>query len=445
MKKIDLSIDRITRDLSAAFLIFSELPDDGTVAASIHRYFQREIWNETRLVDRFIMYAALPLVPFMAALLATVFTTLNGRFIKKQTGKGIARQTYEQIGLANRFAILPPWRYIFELHDDSKKAHAGEYLNHFEMKAGLYKLLRYYNGGLPIPAERSAGCIKDKARLKTRCNDNGIATTPILWIIEKGQIIKIDWRSTEELPEMDLFVKPSAEQGGGGTSRWNYLGSGQFRYSDGKIMTGDEMLGRLQKTSEHKAYLVQPRLVNHREIIDLANGTLATIHVMSCRNESDDYEVTNAVFRMARSTASVVGNYHAGGIAANVDIQTGVSGRGTRGAWGTATDGGYERHPEANAPILYRKLPCWPELIHFVQHAHSRLFSDQVVIGWDIAILDTGPCLIEANNKALDLDIVQRAKSGPVGNNRFGKLLAFNLRRTVVAKYAPLKVHSLCK
>ncbi|SDY82363.1 hypothetical protein SAMN05421754_102414 [Nitrosomonas sp. Nm58] len=54
------------------------------------------------------MYAALPLVPFVAALLATVFTTLNGRFIKKQTGKGIARQAYEQIGLANRFAILPP-------------------------------------------------------------------------------------------------------------------------------------------------------------------------------------------------------------------------------------------------------------------------------------------------------------------------------------------------
>ncbi|SDY82314.1 hypothetical protein [Nitrosomonas sp. Nm58] len=128
------------------------------------------------------------------------------------------------------------------------------------MKAGLYKLLRYYNGGLPIPAERSAGCIKGKAHLKTRCNDNGIATTPILWIIEKGQIIKIDGQGTEDLPEMDLFVKSLAEQGGGGTSRWNYWGSGQFRCSDGKIMTGDEILGRLQKASEHKTYLVQSQL-----------------------------------------------------------------------------------------------------------------------------------------------------------------------------------------
>lgn len=35
---------------------------------------------------------------------------------------------------------------------------------------------------------------------------------------------------------------------------------------------------------------------------------------------------------------STVDNYHAGGIAANVDIETGVLGAGTRGAWGVVTD-----------------------------------------------------------------------------------------------------------
>ncbi len=87
------------------------------------------------------------------------------------------------------------------------------------------------------------------------------------------------------------------------------------------------------------------------------------------------------------------------------------------------------RHPETNAPILHRKLPCWTELIHCVENAHSCLFSDQVVIGWDVAILDNGPCMIEAN-KAPDLDIIQRIKGRPLGNERLGKLLAFNLRRT---------------
>jgi len=442
---IDLGIDRITRDLSGAMWIYSQLPDDTSSATSIHRHFQREIRSEVSLIDRLAMYAALPLAPIVIVVLSTVFTVLNGRAIRQRTGKSIVRQVGEQIWLATRFAILPPWYYIFELHDDNKRSHAGEYLNRFEMKAGLYRFLRDYNGGLPIPAERSTLCIKDKTRFMARCREHGVTTAPILWVVEKEQIIPIDWNESD-LPEFDLFVKPLNGQGGRGAMRWDYLDSGQFLCNDGRSATGDQMLEFLQQDSKHydNAYIVQPRLVNHPEIADLADGTLATVRVMSCRNEVDGYEVTNAVFRMTLNNTTIVDNYHAGGIAANVNIQTGELGKGTRGAWGVVTDGWYERHPETNATILHRKLPCWAEMINFVQNAHSRLFPDQVVIGWDVALLESGLCLIEAN-KAPDLDIIQRVKGGPVGNERLGRLLEFNLRRTVVAKYASPGMHPLCK
>ena len=136
----------------------------------------------------------------------------------------------------------------------------------------------------------------------------------------------------------------------------------------------------------------------------------------------------------------MVFDFHAGGIAANVDICTGELGRGACGAWGSTADGWYERHCETGVQILHRKLPCWLELIDLVQYAHGIAFPDQVVIGWDVALLDSGPCLIEAN-KSPDLDIIQRIGSGPVGNERLGKLLAFNLRRTVETKYASSGVH----
>ena len=436
MKKIvsGWGLDRITRELSGAMWTFSRLPDDSSTATFVHRCFQREIWYEIRLRDRVTICAALPLVPLVIAVLATAFTALNGQAIKKRTGKGIIRQAREQIELALRCAILPPWYYIFELHDDDKRQRASEYVNRFEVKSGLYRLLRDHNGGLPVPAQRSTAFIKDKLGFMSRCREFGITAAPILFYVTKGQITAVDWNEPG-LPEIDLFVKPLLGQGGINAARWDYLGSGEYRRNDGTRATANEVLEGLRQASQRRAFLVQPRLVNHREIADLGNGTLATIRVMSCRNEQGDFEATNAVFRMARNSTVIVDNFHrGGGIAANIDIHTGELGRGTRGAWGSTAEGWFERHYETNAQILHRRLPCWPELIDLVRYAHGSAFSDQVVIGWDVALLDSGPCIVEIN-KAPDLDMIQRIGSGPVGNERLGKLLAFNLKRTVETRH----------
>jgi hypothetical protein len=434
VKIAKFSIDAFTRNLSGAMWIFARLPDDGTAAGLIHRSIQREVWGELKLGDRAVMSLALPFVPLVLALLVLIFTTANGPAIKRRTGKGIIRQVREQIECAMHMAILPPWYYIFELHDEDKRLHAGEYLNRFETKAGLYRFLRDSNGGLPVPKERSTECIKDKARFRDRCREFGVTTAPVLLNISDERVAVVDC-ALPELPERDLFVKPLHGNGGSKATRWNYLGSGRFKRNNGETLTREELLDRLRHASRHRAFLVQPLLVNHKDIIDLANGTLATVRVMTCRNEQGEIEVTNAAFRMARTRASEVDNFHAGGIAANVDIQTGELGPGTRGAWGVTADGWYERHSETGAAITHRKLPCWPELIALVQNAHATAFADQVVIGWDVALLDSGPCIMEAN-KAPDLDIIQRVGGCPLGNQRLGKLLAFNFKRAIEAKYA---------
>ena len=430
---IDLGFDRIVRDFSGARWIFTQLSADDTAATSIHRCFRRVIWREASLIDRCIMLITLPFLPVMIIALTAVFTAINGRAIKKRTRKAIVRQACEQIVVACRFAILPPWYYIFELHDDGKRRRANEYLNRFETKAGLYRFLRDNNGGLPVPTERTTLCIKDKTLFMAHCRKQGVTAAPIFWIVKDGEITPVD-HDGFDLPACDLFVKPLNGQGGRGTIRWDYQESGRYLCSDGSFVSGDQVIALLRKNSRHTAYIVQPRLINHPDIADLACGALATVRVMSCRDETGGYEVTNAVFRMKRYADVIVDNYHAGGIAANVDIKTGVLGAGTRGGWGVVTDGWYEQHPLSQAVILNRKLPCWEMMIDFVQNAHVRLFSDQVVIGWDVALLDNGPCLIEAN-KAPDLDIIQRVQKGPLGNERLGKLLAFNLHRTVKTKY----------
>jgi hypothetical protein len=89
----------------------------------------------------------------------------------------------------------------------------------------------------------------------------------------------------------------------------------------------------------------------------------------------------------------------------------------------------FDTHPLTGAAIFGRKIPRWEEVLDLARRTHA-VFSDHVAIGWDIAVLEGGPALVEGN-KSPDLDIIQRTHGGPVGNSRFGELLAFHLRRAL--------------
>jgi hypothetical protein len=150
---------------------------------------------------------------------------------------------------------------------------------------------------------------------------------------------------------------------------------------------------------------------------------------MTCLDEHNHPEVTHAVLRMPRTPGIIVDNFHAGGIAAPVDLRTGIMGK--------ATDLGRSRHsrwwdthPTTGAPILGRRVPMWDQVLDLAVQAHAA-FADQIVVGWDIAVLESGPQLIEGN-KGPDLDIIQRTSRRPIGNSRLGVLMAHHLRRALI-------------
>jgi hypothetical protein len=88
--------------------------------------------------------------------------------------------------------------------------------------------------------------------------------------------------------------------------------------------------------------------------------------------------------------------------------------------------GWLDRHPDTNARITGTILPLWSETKTLAILAH-RSFADRVLVGWDIAITDEGPLIVEGNSSP-DLDILQRF-GVPVCNSRFGGLLAWHLRQ----------------
>jgi putative polysaccharide biosynthesis protein len=181
--------------------------------------------------------------------------------------------------------------------------------------------------------------------------------------------------------------------------------------------------------------IVQPRLRNHPAIADLSNGALSTVRLVTIVNERGEFEPIYAVLRMAVGANTVVDNFHAGGIAAKVDMGTGTLGRATD--VGLRPEIGWrDRHPDTGAQITGRALPLWDDTRTLAARGHAA-FADRLLIGWDIAITADGPVLIEGNSGP-DLDIVQRVCAEPVGNARLGALIALHLRRALEPSNQPI-------
>jgi len=227
------------------------------------------------------------------------------------------------------------------------------------------------------------------------------------------------------LPARDLFVKPSRGRGGRGAERWDLVGPSIFANPAGERLEAGELLHRLIERSPHQPLIVQPRMKPHSDLLEITAGALPTVRVLTCLDERGAPEVVTAMLRTSFGTNRTVDNLHAGGIGALVRLETGELSRSSN-LGSDARLGWFSAHPDTGAQIEGRLVPCWEEVKAHAVRAH-RHFMDRVVIGWDIAILEDGPILIEGNGNP-DLDILQRFMREGLRRDRFATLLTHHIR-----------------
>ena len=140
-----------------------------------------------------------------------------------------------------------------------------------------------------------------------------------------------------------------------------------------------------------KAYLVEEVVKQHHDISKIYPYSVNTYRILTIKTD-DDVDVIYGIIRFGNNGA-VVDNHHAGGMSTPIDMETGK-------ILYPAVDLNlnlYEEHPMTHVKFAGYQLPFWPEAKQMVKEA-ALLIPQIRYNGWDVAISEEGPLLIEGNH-----------------------------------------------
>ncbi len=340
----------------------------------------------------------------------------SGPIIKRAKGKKITTQIREMTVLWFRDGIDPPSYYALDLYTPARIKNAAHYLTRFETKNGLFHAL---NTLRPSPYPISE--MNNKALFAECCIRFGLPHANVFLTISGGQV---EWRCKPEALRADLFCKRKNGMGAVGTHAFQHLRDDLYIDDKDVIIDIDGLLEVLKHESVKHPLLVQPRLKNHACIADLALDSLITIRVLTCLDEQEKPEVMLAMLRLLTHLEPQWQDVPDEEYAAPIDLLTGELGLFTGDNMKT-THLRYETHLVTGAPIKGRILERWAEIAELSLAAH-RAFPHRMLVGWDIALTDKGPVLLEGNTN-LDVMFLQRVHDAPIGNSRFGALMNYHL------------------
>ena len=184
-----------------------------------------------------------------------------------------------------------------------------------------------------------------------------------------------------------VFVKPT--DGGGGR------GAG--------IIKIDDEMNRQAIFEELKAQkaILEGVVKQHLAMAAFHPSSINTVRIVTLRDADDVIHVMAAVMRMGTG-GRVVDNFHNKGIAAAIDVESGIL-----TSFGTDVNGRrYLFHPDTNKQIAGFQIPCWEKIINTVIGA-AELLPELRYVGWDIALdSEERPIIIEANAMP-DFDVLQ--------------------------------------
>lgn len=198
----------------------------------------------------------------------------------------------------------------------------------------------------------------------------------------------------QPLPHDDLVLKPAAMGKGIGVEILSYCPlSEQWRGTDGRLINAENLAAYAHERLGDNDWLIQPRLRNADAWSPFTPGALATARLVTGRMDATAAPILiGGYLRMPRAGVNV-DNLCQGGIGALLNIETGIMGMGL--TYNDCFDE-FAFHPDTGARIAGVALPGFTDLVNLTLRAHAAA-GIWPSIGWDVALLNKGPVLVEAN------------------------------------------------
>lgn len=253
---------------------------------------------------------------------------------------------------------------------------------------------------------------EDKVLFWERCADAGLPTVPITAVLATAGAAPTDPPSSESRVDVvrtgaelrDLlqplgpfagFAKPVG--GGQGYGAFAFEVRGSRVSTSGGELSLDELYDHCMSLPfAAGGYAIQPHLRAHPGLADIMPGPgLGTIRMVTFLAPDGTVEVPWAVLKTP-GQGRVVNTRRLGALMAPVDLGTGRLGTAVGPAENTWVVDEVEVHPETGARFDDVVVPEWTEVMALVERG-AREFSELPGLGWDVAITDEGPLLLETN------------------------------------------------
>ena len=242
----------------------------------------------------------------------------------------------------------------------------------------------------------------------------GIPTPRVLCFVKNKEVLYINesYKVDVFLPakeqlralfsnDMDAFAKPSD----------GMLGSGIFKlrikegivYVDDKPCPVDDLIEMVLSAN----YLIQERIIQHEKMSALCSSSVNTIRLQTVMDKDGNVIPFGPGVRIGRN-GSVVDNWALGGVFVGIDAHTEqLKGIGIlKPKYGTKVT----EHPDTHISFEGYQIPYYKEAESMVVGLHKMMFRSHS-IGWDIAITENGPVIIEGNDR-WEVSLIQAVHGG---------------------------------